>query len=366
MTRTLRLPMMLLAFIALLAALWGGLIRIGWSWPVLSPTLVGTHGPLMISGFLGTLISLERAVALDRRWAYLAPLCCGLGALLVIAGISTAGATLATLGSLVTVAIFTVIIRLQPALFTATMGLAAVTWLGGNLLWLAGRPISQVVLWWAGFLVLTIVGERLELSRLLRLTRRHQGAYLVASGLLLVGIVTSLIAFDGGTRLAGAGMLALAAWLGRYDLARRTVRRSGLTRFIAVALLAGYAWLAVAGLLALAYGGIAAGPRYDAMLHAIFVGFVISMIFGHAPIIYPAVLGLPMTFGAIFYAHLVLLHVSLLIRVGGDMTGLIELRRTGGLLNALAILLFLGMTARSVWIGRPTPAHSAVSQTPYP
>jgi hypothetical protein len=72
-----------------------------------------------------------------------------------------------------------------------------------------------------------------------------------------------------------------------------------------------------------------------------------------------------MTFGAIFYAHLVLLHVSLLIRVGGDITGQSELRRAGGLLNAVAILLFLGMTARSVWIGHSIPAHSAASQAPH-
>jgi hypothetical protein len=30
------------------------------------------HGPLMVCGFLGTLISLERAVALDA-WSYAAP-----------------------------------------------------------------------------------------------------------------------------------------------------------------------------------------------------------------------------------------------------------------------------------------------------
>jgi len=61
-----------------------------------------------------------------------------------------------------------------------------------------------------------------------------------------------------------------ALWLGLFDIARRTVRISGLPRFIAVALLSGYAWLGVAGLLAVRWGPVAAGLSYDAMLHAVF------------------------------------------------------------------------------------------------
>jgi nitrite reductase (NO-forming) len=45
-----------------------------------------------------------------------------------------------------------------------------------------------------------------------------------------------------GNRIAGLGMLALALWLGRFDVARFTVRKAGLSRFIAMCLLAGYAW----------------------------------------------------------------------------------------------------------------------------
>jgi hypothetical protein len=99
-------------------------------------------------------------------------------------------------------------------------------------------------------------------------------------------------------------MLALALWLLRYDIARYTVRKTGLTRFIAVCLLSGYIWLGLSGLLALRFGGVTAGFQYDALLHTLFVGFVISMIFGHAPIIFPAVLGKPAvspTFTVTFY-----------------------------------------------------------------
>jgi len=62
-----RLPFMALAGLALLAALWGGLARLGWPLPLLTSTLPPNHGPLMVTVFLGTLIGLERAVALRRR-----------------------------------------------------------------------------------------------------------------------------------------------------------------------------------------------------------------------------------------------------------------------------------------------------------
>ena len=82
-----RLPFMALAGLSLLAALWGGLIRLGWPLPLV-PTLPPNHGPLLVTGFLGTLIGLERAVALKRRWPYGAPLLSGLGGLALLAGLN--------------------------------------------------------------------------------------------------------------------------------------------------------------------------------------------------------------------------------------------------------------------------------------
>jgi hypothetical protein len=100
--------------------------------------------------------------------------------------------------------------------------------------------------------------------------------------------------------------------------------------------------------LQLYFGALYAGPYYDAVLHAVFVGFVISMIFGHAPIIFPAILGAPIRYRPAFYVHLLLLQLSLLVRLLGDLTGQLDVRRWGGLLNALAILLFVGMTVYSI------------------
>jgi hypothetical protein len=345
----LRFPLLALSAFLLLAAIWAGLLRMGWPWPVLQPTLPLSHGPLMVSGFLGTLISLERAVALRRGWTYLAPALSGVGGLLLVLGIQgTAGPILITLGSLFLVFIFVEITRQHPAEYTAVMALGAFAWLVGNVLWLTGWPIYHIVFWWAGFLVLTIAGERLELGRLVRLTSQARRLFLAACGLILAGLILVLPAYDAGTRLVGLGMLALAVWLLRYDISRRTVRKAGLPRYAAVCLLSGYAWLAAAGLMALIFGGVFGGLRYDAMLHAIFLGFVFSMIFGHAPIIIPAVLGVQIVFHPILYLQVVLLHLSLLLRVGGDLTTTLPARSWGGLLNGIALLAFLGGTAYTV------------------
>lgn len=350
-----RLPLMALAALSLLAALWAGLVRLGWPMPSLPIPLAAQHGPLMVSGFIGTLISLERAVALSHRgprfrWAYLAPLLSGLGAAAYLFGLPPELARGAmTLGALGLVIIFAVIVRLHADAAHVTMGVGAVLWLVGNGWWSAGAPVSHVVPWWAGFLVVTIAGERLELARVLLIGRTARATFLAAIGVILLGLLILPIAFDAGMRVSGAGLLALGLWLLRFDIARRTIRQSGLTRYIAACLLAGHVWLTAGGLLWLVFGGgYGAGPVYDAMLHTVFLGFVMSMIFGHAPVILPAVLGVPVSYHPAFYAHLGLLHLSLVLRIAGDLAPNADLRRWGGMFNEVALLLFLALTAYTV------------------
>src|SRR5690606_39122271 len=71
------------AALALLLAAWAGLVRMGWEWP-LSRRLALLHGPVVVSGFLGTVIGLERAVAFRRPWAYGAPAGAAVGTLLLV------------------------------------------------------------------------------------------------------------------------------------------------------------------------------------------------------------------------------------------------------------------------------------------
>ncbi|HET7263985.1 MAG TPA: hypothetical protein VFL28_04900 [bacterium] len=324
------------------------MIRIGWPLPVLQPALPLAHGPLMVSGFLGTLISLERAVAFGRPEAYAAPLATGLGGLALLLGVpSPAGPALITLGGLGLTAIFASALRAHRAFHTAVMALGAAAWLIGGALWLTGTPIYGAVPWFGAFLVLTIVGERLELSRLARPAPSSRGMFLAVVALYLAGLLLTLRAPASGARVEGLAMVGLALWLLRFDIARYTVRQAGLARFIAVSLLSGYGWLGVAGVLWISFGGSIAGPLYDAMLHALFLGFVFAMIFAHAPIILPAVLGGAVPYRADFYAPLALLNLSLVVRLCGDLGGYGDVRRWGGLLGVVAVLAFLANTVRT-------------------
>ena len=107
MADRLRYPLLLIALLTLLAAVWAGLLRIGWVFAG-SASLIAAHGPLMVCGFLGTLIGLERAVALaqlGRRWTYAAPLLSALGALTSLFGLPI-GPWLLTAGSLALIGVF--------------------------------------------------------------------------------------------------------------------------------------------------------------------------------------------------------------------------------------------------------------------
>ncbi|MCA9944908.1 MAG: hypothetical protein KC449_15590 [Anaerolineales bacterium] len=341
-----QLPIMAAVLVTLLAALWAGLIRLGWQWPALQPLLPSLHGPLMISGFLGTLISLERAVAIKRPFTYVGPVLSGIGAIWLVIGLPLpVGQWLLLLGSVGLTAVFIYIIRQHTASYTLTMGLGALCWLVGNTLWLGGWPIFRIVYWWAGFLVLTIVGERLELSRVARLSANTIRLFGTAVAFFIIGLVVVLLEGSLGTRLIGVGFVALALWLSRFDIARHTVRRTGLTRFIAANLLLGYGWLLVGGITALWVGQAVAGPRYDFMLHAVFVGFVFGMIFAHAPIIGPSILPIQIRFHPVLYGPTIFLHLALLLRALGDVGGWQPVRAWGGLLNAVAILWFMGQMA---------------------
>jgi hypothetical protein len=79
-----------------------------------------------------------------------------------------------------------------------------------------------------------------------------------------------------------------------------------------------------------------------------------------SPLIFPAILGTPITFRPSFYAQLIILHLSLFLRVVGDLMDQFDMRRWGGFLNEAAILLFLAMTVYSIIKTRPQiVSHSA-------
>ena len=356
-----RLPMLALGVIALVVGVLAGLARMAVVVPEPMAAQAGAHGALMIAAFLGTVIGLERAVALAgagrHAWSYLAPLCAGLGGVALLAGLPFAAAqALFVAAGAVLTAGSGLLLRQQAATHLAVLAIGAACWLAGNIAWAATGAIPPAVPWWMAFLVLTIAGERLELTRFLPPSPPARRAFVLIVGAQLLGLVVAT-GFDGaGLRLFSMALLALALWLLVQDIARRNLRQRGLTRYIAICLLAGYGWLALAGLLGIGGGFAAASPLRDAALHAVFLGFVFSMIFGHAPIIFPAVAKVRIPYHAVFYLPLALLHASVLVRLAADLATQLALARAAGVANALALLVFILVMVASVVRGRRTAA----------
>lgn len=354
-----RLPLLLLGFVALVCGTGAGLARVGVGVHDAMAGISALHGPLMISGFLGTVIALERAVAIARPWAFAGALCAGLGGVAAIAGMTLPARWLTLLAGIVLLVASLDIVRRQRAMFTWTMAAGALCWSVGNVLWIGGSQVHGVVSWWLAFLVLTIAGERLELSRFLPPSLAAQRAFAII--LAVVGTGLACAAWPWGERLFGAGLVTLACWLVKQDVASRTVRESGLTRFIAVCMLSGYAWLAIGGLIVMVAGGFIPGAAsYDAALHALALGFVFSMIFGHAPVIVPSIVRVAVPYSPVFYAPLVLLHGSLCARLAGDALGEFAWRRGGAVWNAIALAAFVIVTLTSIARGRRAAKRTAL------
>ncbi|WP_286901530.1 hypothetical protein [Thermocrispum sp.] len=341
---------------ALFTGLDGALSLLGvWS-PIPGEGTAEAHGVLMTVGFVGTLIALERAVAARRRAAFCAPALLSTGALLMLAPHARdAGALLLVLGAAALVAVYVVLWQRRHDQAVEVQGLGAVLALGAAICLLGGVPVGQLVPWLAGFLVLTIAGERLELAALHMPPQAGRmlvlGAAAVACG-ALIALLWPVFTFCFGIALAG-----VAVWLIRHDVARRTVRARGPARFMALAMLAGQAWLAVAAGLWLVAGrstvsdALAEALR-DATAHAVFLGFAMSMVMAHAPVVLPAVARIPLPFHRGMYLPLLLLHGGLVVRLWlGDALGIRLAWQAGGVVTVLSLVGFLAVVAWSVLRG---------------
>jgi hypothetical protein len=312
----------------------------------------------MISGLFGTLIGVERAVALDRGWSWAAPAFSGLGTLALLVGAPEAvGAGAFAAAAAVLAGALLLITMQQPAVFTGALLFGALAWLAGNVLWLMGRPVPDLMGWWLAFLVLTIAGARLELSRLIPWRRGGEALFLLAISLLVAGARNGLMT-ENGAVLFGLALLVTTLWLLRHDIALLNVRRTGQTRFMAACMLAGYAWLGSAGLVLIAFPPGDSSFGYDVALHTILIGFVLSMVFGHALIILPAVARRRLRYASILYLPLALLHLSVVLRVGGGLAGWEAGRKGSGIIVVIALLTFAGTLVIARWHdGEPSRRH---------
>ena len=352
------------AGISLLAGLDGALLLLGvWS-PVMSTRLSKWHGPLMVLGFVGTVICLERAVALGHRLAYLVPAMSGFGVIVLLAPLpfdsARAGLALLTLAQLGLLTIYVPLWRRSHDDAVVIQGAGAFGAAGAAALLTTVAHVSQIVGWLACYMILTICGERLELSRLTMARNRALSALCLAVvAALLVSVVSPAI----GWRVLGVVLIGLAVWLCRHDVARGGLRRGGQAAYIGTLLMIGYLWLATAGIVCTIQRPPTSRNGYDAVVHSLFLGFTMGMILGHAPIILPAVLQVRLEWTTWFWLPAFLLEASLLVRIGiGDGLDRSAAVQAGGTVNVLSLLTLVAVIATHI---QPrTRARTHLKSTP--
>jgi len=328
--------------VALACGIAAGLARFGIAVPRHALTRAAWHGVLVLPVFFGAVVSLERAIALGGGRHLIAPFCAAAAGLVLVTGappgwtqvllIVAATAALASMAGL---------LSRQRALHLVVLTLGVSSWWAGNVIWLATRAPLQAVPNWLAFVVLTIAAERLELTRMRRTPPHARATFVAIAVVIFVAASASPYAPQPALRAFSVALVALALWLTRYDIARVTVRQQGLTRFIAVCLLSGYGWLAVSGVLGLFGSWDAGHPWHDAALHALTLGFVMSMVLGHAPIVLPALTRLRVRYRPLFYLPLAALHIALALRIYGALAQAFLPHRAGAIGNAAALALFI-------------------------
>lgn len=335
-SQTTKILLMLLVFGSLVSGIFTGWFRLGFDLPVARVYL--HHGAMMTGSFLGTVILIERIVALKRKWLFVFPLVNVSSLLFYYLDLSSIAFSCLIVGSLGLFYVFFLINQQHSDLQHQVMWVATGAWFIGNVHLLIFQLYAYSILWWMAFLLLTIVGERLELSRFLPLSKLKRSILVV---LLVLFLVSCMLPFHhGGQLLIGTVLILIALWLLMYDMVRKSIKKPGIHRYSAFTLICGYFWLAVTGFFYMlnSNGTI----TYDALIHSFFLGFVFSMIFAHAPIILPGVLGLTFKpFHSTLYLWVIVFELSLAIRITGGFMDIELWKSFGGLLNGIAILLFL-------------------------
>ncbi len=338
----------LLAVSNLLAGLLGGLQRLGSigtdsGAAVVAARVLAEHGAFMMAGFFATLISLERAVALRRGlWV---PLCSGGAGLLAVAGFWDWATWAWVLSALGLFSLYLWAARYRSvSLPLAVEASASVALLWAALSLMFGAA-AQARWGWSLFLVLTIVGERRELMRLRPLPRWAELLFLWAWGLLALVAVLMGPMPGFASRLGWAVLGLLALWLLRFDVARLQWRMPGWAGHTALCLLMGYVWLLLAALAGLAGQGQLGGVAW----HLLWLGFVMAMVFGHAPLMLPALVGARPRHSRWALLPLVLMGFSLLLRSLAWLRGETTWLAWAGLGHGLALLWF-GLTM--AWLVR--------------
>lgn len=332
-----------LSIVSMFIGVYAGWLRLGWNFPLPAAPTTALHGTLMTGSFLGTLIAVERVAVLKRKETWLVPLAF-ISSLPLLLFVSPAAGYFALVTGSIGYSLVSVY-NYKKYRFTGDLLLltGAIFQFLGHLALALTYSYPMAFAGWVAFFVFTIVGERLNLTRFLPVKKHDHRELFGWLGLFILGLFLYHTTYSIVLSISMAG---IGQWLIRNDIARHNLNKTGSYRFLGITLLSGYSWLLFTGLITSLNSN---SPwLYDAVLHAFFVGFVLTMILAHAPIIFPSLLGLnAKPYHPTLYGWVGLLQVSILLRIAGDLSQHFTLRQWGGLLNGLA---FIGYLATLVFL----------------
>jgi len=313
------------------------------------------HPVIFISGFFGSLLSIERAIGLRKNFLFVIPVSLILGVLLLI----TFGNPYLLVASSLLFSIPSIIVfRMGKHLFYFLF--SSVLFFLGNLFFVSGGMRSGALAL-AESLVFYVLAERIELARIIKLKVSDILLFVLAFFAVLVGAF--LLYFNEiNSRffpssdnfpfyLIGFADLYLGMWFLLKDVAKRVIKISGgLSRYSALAILLGHFSLLLGGFF-LFFGK---WRFWGESIHFMTLGFTFSMVFGHAPLIFPQILKIKPFFSRALYFPLSLLHFSVFIRF---LSAFFHNLKTLALsLNSLSILIFfIMMGALSILQKTPEP-----------
>jgi hypothetical protein len=326
-----------LALITMLTGMYIGFIRIGWAFPAPLSLPIPHHGILMAGSFLGTLISVERVYTLKNRLVWLIPILMISSLVFILLQQNQVAFGVLLMGSIGYLMICIQNFRTYKLKGDALLLIGAFFQIVAFTTFILTHSYPISFAGWLLFFLLTIVGERLNLTRFLPVSQKAAIELYIWFGVLIVSSFLYHFGFALGVNLC---LWGIAQWLFRNDIALINIKRDGHYQFLGAALIGAYIWLFITGSLGLIKSD---NPwLYDALLHAFFVGFVLSMVLAHAPVIFPGLLQIKQRpFHPFMYVWLIALHISLFLRIYGDLSENYELRKLGGLLNGISFVGYL-------------------------
>lgn len=322
-------------FLSLLLGIYTGWLRLGWNIPM--STTIAHHGLIMIGSLVATLIIIERIVSIKKAWLYFLPFINAMSLPAFYFQQDKLALIFLMVGSSGLFFVYFFLYIKYRERYIVFMMVGGLFLLLGILIIFFKNRYPDAVPYWIGFLLLTILGERIDLGKFLPYKKFKLPILWFSLSFFIIGLFTHYYLW--GHWFSGCGMILLAIWLLKYDIVNKSIKSHGIHKYIGVVLFSGYIWLLFSGILMILNLNLVF--FYDALLHSFFLGFVFLMIFAHGPIIFPGVMGFTFTpFHKSLYTWMFLLNVSLALRIIADVLFLINLRQLSGLLNGVVIIGF--------------------------